>query len=847
MKAGYPRKCRLLAAVFAVAASLAIAADREPFLQLNGRDYFETAGFNVLVFENQYDGMFFDEKKAGILLVHHGVRTATGGAVRLNPAPEQWDPIPAVVERKVDRPGQAIEVLLRYQEYDFDSRVTVRPEGGGFRVQVTLDRPLPEILEGRAGFNLEFLPSAYFGKTYAMDGRIGLFPLHPADSMDVRPMADRMRQFAGHSTFDDRGRSEYVEPRPIASGRTLMLAPEDPERRIRIASADRDLALIDGRNVAQNGWFVVRSLIPAKRTGIVLEWTVTPHLIPNWIRPPMIAHSQAGYLPGAKKTAVIELDPRDKPLSGASLLKLNDRGEWTEVFRDDAKNWGAYLRYRYLQFDFSGVTDAGLYAVRYGKTTTGPFPIGGDVYDRAWQPTLDVWFPVQMSHMTVNEAYRVWHGAAHLDDARQAPVNHQHFDGYRMGDSTETRYKPGERIPGLAVGGWFDAGDFDIRTGSHAAAVQHFVDLWERHRPERDQTFIDQDRRYVDIHRPDGTPDVLQQIEQGALALIAQHRAFGRAIPGIIVPFLHQYHHLGDASTMTDNRIYDPSLKPGEVRGDFSGTPDDRWAFTSKSSHSNYASAAALAAASRALRGFNDALASECLAAAKKAWEEERRGPAQESRAGNGFAGGGEMEAALQIAIASRDTAVGRRFRELLWPSLDRGLQSGMRTAARALPFMDAAFRERLKPYVEAYRGLNNALLNENPFGVAISTRGWAGNSGIISWAVTNALLHQAYPELIGPETVTRGLDYLFGCHPYSNVSFVAAVGVKPKRIMYGNNRADFGFIAGAVVPGILVLKPDFPEHMDDWPFLWGENEAVIDICAEYILLVNEALKLGGK
>ncbi len=70
---------------------------------------------------------------------------------------------------------------------------------------------------------------------------------------------------------------------------------------------------------------------------------------------------------------------------------------------------------------------------------------------------------------------------------------------------------------------------------------------------------------------------------------------------------------------------------------------------------------------------------------------------------------------------------------------------------------------------------------------------------------------------------------------------------MKPKKRMYGNNRADFGFIAGAVVPGILILKPDLPENMEDWPFLWGENEAVIDICAEYILLVNEALKLNGR
>src|SRR5512136_2160266 len=91
---------------------------QENNLRLNDRDYFEMRGFNVLVFENQYNGMFFDEKTAGILLIHHGVRTATGGAVRLKPAPEQWDQIPVVTERKVNKEDNSIDVTLRYADYD---------------------------------------------------------------------------------------------------------------------------------------------------------------------------------------------------------------------------------------------------------------------------------------------------------------------------------------------------------------------------------------------------------------------------------------------------------------------------------------------------------------------------------------------------------------------------------------------------------------------------------------------------------------------------------------------------------------------------------------------------------
>src|SRR5512137_333694 len=94
------RSIRVSPAVAAVAAASLwhgslLAADGR--LRLNEREYFEARGLNVLVFSAEYDGMFFDEKTAGIELVHHGVRTATGGAVRVNPTPEQWDPIPRLV------------------------------------------------------------------------------------------------------------------------------------------------------------------------------------------------------------------------------------------------------------------------------------------------------------------------------------------------------------------------------------------------------------------------------------------------------------------------------------------------------------------------------------------------------------------------------------------------------------------------------------------------------------------------------------------------------------------------------------------------------------------------------
>jgi endoglucanase len=840
-----------VAAALATACWLAgtVAVAQENGLRLNDREYFEARGLDVLVFSNQYTGVFFDEKTAGVEIIQHGVRLATGGAVRLSPTPEQWDQIPKVIDRKVDKATNTITCVLRYEAFDFDSRLAVTPEGTGFRVAVHLDKPVPEKLEGRAGLNIEFLPSKYFERTYLADGKPAVFPRYPTGPTEVKPAATKIRQFEGYSTFDDRGRNEYVEADPVAVGKTFVLAPEDPERRVTIQALSGELQLLDGRNLAQNGWFIVRSLLPVKVTGKVAEWLVRPSIIPKWTRTPVIGFSQVGYHPAQKKVAVIELDPNDTALETASLFEVTSDGAPVERLKATVQPWGPYLRYNYATADFSAVNRPGLYYIQYGSQKTETFPIGPNVYDTVWHPTSDVWFPVQMDHMFVNEAYRVWHGLPHMDDALQAPLNVQHFDGYRMGPSTETKYKPLERIPGLTVGGWFDAGDFDIQDGSHAGTIMSFVDTWEAFKPLRDQTLVDQAGRFVDIHVPDGKPDILQQVEHGALQMAAQYRALGRAIRGIVDSHLHRYDHLGDASTQTDNLIFDPSLRPYQVEGNRSGTPDDRWVFTGRTPSTNYAGIGSLAAASRALRGFNDPLADECLALAKKAYADERQAAATTPPTGfeATFGQGAEMTAVLQLLIATKEPQYLDRFNDLIWPALDRPGGRNLLTAVRALPYLGPGAAEKLRPYVVKYKAEVDGLLKASPYGVPISTGGWAGSGGVVSWATTNYYLHKAFPDLIDAESVFRGLYFLFGTHPASNVSFVATVGTRSKHLAYGSNRADFTFIPGVVVPGVLVLKPDYPENMDDWPFLWGENEGTIGGASQYIFLAHAVQDLLKK
>lgn len=809
-------------------------------LKINNLEYFEKQGVNVLVYSNLFTGGFNDEKNAGIELIHHGVRTAQGGAVRLSNTPEQWDLVPVVSNRKVDSKSNTIEASLRFDDYNFDSRVVVTAKGKGFEIAVYLDKPVPAALEGKAGFNLEFLPSQYWGKVYLMDGRPNRFPRYAVSSTFSRPNSEKIKQFKGYVTSDDRGTGRFIDPLPLETGRTILLAPDAPERLVKITSPDADLMLFDGRMLAQNGWFVVRSILPSGKTGKVLSWTVEPNAIDGWVREPNIGFSQVGYLPSQPKNAVIELDKKDKPLSTASIFKIGDDGNATKVFTGNIVSWGDYYKYHYVKFDFSAVKTPGIYYIEYGNFKTNNFLIDNSVYIWMTDATSDVWIPIHMNHMFVSEAYRVWHGEPFKEGYQQAPPNTDHFDLHGQGPTTDTKFKALETIPGLNVGGFFDAGDFDIETGANIGVVQNFVQTWEYFKPSRDETFVDEKHRYVELHRPDGTPDVLQFIEHGTLNLVAQAEILGHMAQTLSNSVLDNYHHLGDAASITDGLPYNPKLGPYEVApdGKSSGVKDDMWAFTSRNPGLDLRAATTFAAASRALKGYNDDLSARALQQSKRLLKEATELLAKQPQERNGWGrGSADIGTNLQLYISTGEKQYLDKFQELLWPALERNVSFTILTALEAIPHLDAAYKEKLRPFVVKYKEYIEGLEKDNPYGVPIGLGNWAGSGAVVSFGTTICFASNYFPEIINANNAFKTTNWLFGCHPYHNYSLVAAVGAaRPKAVFYGNNRADFSFIPGNVAPGLLFRKPDHFENYDDWPFLWGENEGTIGGNTGYLI-----------
>lgn len=383
--------------------------------EMRDDEYFHSPGADLLVFSNWYDGLFADAKISGVELIHHGLRTVTNGDVRLEATPGQWEPIGCFVTRRIDAEAGVIEADLSYDDYGFDCTIRVERDADGYLISMNSDTPLPAALEGKAGFNLEFLPSAYGGKGLLVDGAARVIPFTPVS--DIKAREGGLRPDGASA-----------DPMPIAEGHSLVLAPGDTENRVSISSASAPIALYDGRNQASNGWYVARSLLPAGKTGRLLEWRLKASSTQGWQSPPVVSYNQLGYTPDRSKVAIVQLDRDAGPPDPMQLIRLLDDGREEAVLSATPEPWGRYLRYTYARFDFSSIEELGLYQIVYDGQRSAAFPISDTAYDVAWHATLDVYMPVQMDHMFVNEAYRAWHGLAHKDDALQAPVDHEHHD-----------------------------------------------------------------------------------------------------------------------------------------------------------------------------------------------------------------------------------------------------------------------------------------------------------------------------------------------------------------------------------------------------------------------------------
>ena len=810
--------------------------------------YFENRGVTVMAFNDIYAA----GHQSGVCLIMHGHRVATNGDLRLEQTPGQWQPLPRDLDRQLDTENNRITTTLQYPDerwhlkgfnpmiypdVHFTYRVHVQAEGNSIRLWVDLDAPIPDFLAGKCCFNLELFPGALFGKPWVMDEKTGIFPRQPVGpglslpcNCDHALPADKEASLlADKEHLMGKGynpiTADTLIAAPYAMGRRFTVRPDDPCSRFTVESVNGEIKLYDGRMNHNNGWFVLSQEVKAGAAEKAVEWIITPSVVENWLYTPVVQVSQVGYLPGQEKAVVIELDKNDQRRPSAVLQKITADGVFP-VRTLNMQEWGNFLRYHYLKADFSDVKEEGLYQIQYGGSASSVFRIGEDVYDRSvWQPVLEYFLPVQMCHMRVSEKYRVWHDLCHDDDARMAPVNLNHFDGYAQGPDTLTPYQPGDHVPGLNRGGWHDAGDFDLRVESQAGESYILSLIWETFHLDWDMTTIDQQKKITEIHQPDGKNDLLQQIEHGALTVVGGWKALGRLYRGIICNDLRQYVLLGDPAAMTDN---------------VPGNADDRWVFTEDNPGRELTVAAQLSAVSRALKGFNDGLAANALSAAQTLWQVT-------DGTRNEYARMAKIHAAAELLLTTRE----QEYRQHLLDEQDFIMEKIQRLGwivCRAKHLVEdegftAALHKALLPLREDF----SAQCEETPYGIPYRPHIWGAGWQIQSMAFQYYFLHKAFPDLFPKALMGHALNFILGCHPGSNTaSFASGVGAVSATMAYGMNRADFSYIPGGVISGTALIRPDFPELLP-WPFLWQQTEYVMGGgSSNYMFLVLAVKELFG-
>lgn len=817
------------------------------FILNESTGYFQCHSVNVMAFDDIYPA----GHQSGVSILMHGHRVATNGDLRFEQTPGQWQPLPKQCSRDADPVQNTITTSLHYPDmenhlrgfnpmlypdYTFDYSVTVHGEDGGVRITVDLDCPIPDCYVGKMCFNLELYPGSLFGKPWMMDGKQGIFPQQangptlsqPSNYQHTLTLSPLKGSHGHREHLCGKGYSPITADdliaAPYAVGRRFTLRPDDDLCRCTIESFTADLKLYDGRMNHNNGWFVLSSEVPAGKDKAAIEWFITPNVVDSWRYPPVVQVSQVGYAPGQPKVAVIELDHREPSPSSISLYRIGEKGAEL-VLQDAGQPWGKFLRYQYVKFDFSAVEQEGLYQVVCGTSKSSIFRIAEDVYDRGvWQPVLEYFLPVQMCHMRVAEKYRVWHGLCHHDDARMAPINHDHFDGYAQGSSTLTSYQSGQHVPGLNVGGWHDAGDYDLRIESQAGEAYILALTYECFGVDYDATTIDQQQHLTEIHQPDGKNDILQQIEHGTLSVMAGWKALGRLYRGIICADLRQYVLLGDASTMTDGTV----------------SQDDRWVFTEDNPPRELTTAAQLAGISRALKDFNPTLSAEALDAAVQLWHT--------TALPNDYARMAKVHAAAELLITTGEGCYRRHLLEERAFIL-KNLQRLGWMMARVLPLLqDDGFAADLASGMVQLQAQLQEQCSQTPYGIPYKPYIWGAGWSIQRLGFEYYFLHKAFPQVFSPDMLYNALNFILGCHPGSNTaSFASGVGAHSATVAYGMNRADRSYIPGGVISGTALIRPDFPELLE-WPYLWQQTEYVLGGgSSHYMFLVLAVRQLLGR
>jgi len=441
-----------------------------------------------------------------------------------------------------------------------------------------------------------------------------------------------------------------------------------------------------------------------------------------------------------------------------------------------------------------------------------------------------------------------------MDDGARVPAHFRGPDGFVSYECEGTPYAAGEHIP-CAKGGWHDAGDYDVNVHANGFTTWVLALAYEEFGLERDVATLDVEAQTFTAGQPDGVPDVLQQVEWGALWLLSMQQADGRVYNGVCA-----------------NEAQRGGKPLGQIHDGVPGTGDERQVYVDYHGDSQLCHVISLAAASRALKDARPALAQRCLEAARKFFAFYRQHEPVYRAGGyaSGAPNGGE-DRAMAIAAATelylttgdpqyvaviegladclpdlkfdwplpRDTGPGNfwfsaPFLARLYPRLPEGdLKQAVLAACRRAATIKAA-RVGVRPW---------------PF-LWYHFGPWGNNGTCTARAFDTYWLTQVAPDVLPPDSALRNMLWVFGLHPTCDTVFVCGLGYPDPQHLYSSHLHElFGHepasVPGAIVPGMGGFWHSGVVAYIDEHGNYGHNEACIYTQAAYIFAVNAMKKLG--
>jgi hypothetical protein len=476
--------------------------------------------------------------------------------------------------------------------------------------------------------------------------------------------------------------------------------------------------------------------------------------------------------------------------------------------------------------------------------------------DKLWEPALDYALPFQMCHAEVNLGQGIpGHLRCHMDDAIRVPAGFPGVDGFVSYECEGTPYKAGDHVP-CAKGGWHDAGDCDLNIYAQGFSVYVLALAREEFGIERDAGTLDSRAQTFTAGRPDGVPDVLEQVEWGTEWLLSMLQPDGRSYVGCSVQ-PQKYGRGGRWDEETDNTI---------------GTGDERQLYVDYHSELQLMQATALSAASRVLSRARPELAQQCLAAARKAFEYFRTHKEVYRRTVYFYPSTKGRDGAVAVALAELYMTTGAPAYlqqleamadvigklDLGYPSKENSTASSFWYAPPVLARLSARLAEgNLKAAClstcRRAADFQADRLGGRPWAGHYTDFGKCGNNGVMLCRAFDAYwLSKAVPDRLSMSKVVQPMLWLYGLHPLSHVTFVSGIGYPgPEHIHSGQLFAvckpEGGTVPGSVVPGMTAMHPYVPDNVlyyfDDGNV--ANTEGTVDETVLYIFAVNAMKKAG--